>query len=88
LKLERDLAMEAYQTLARKMAETKIALASGQRELALENRADVPTVPAGQGRVVSTIVGGALGLLVSVSGVLVWEWWKAPISRRRAEAET
>ncbi len=72
----RDLAQEAYTTVARKAEEAGIAAASGSGDVSLASRASVPTEKVGPKRALITALAGAVGLMLSVVAAFGWEWWK------------
>ena len=76
LKQEQGLAEEAYTLVARKAEEARISAASGSSDVRLASRASAPTVPVSPRRMLNTGIAGAMGLMVSVFAVYVWEWWR------------
>jgi uncharacterized protein involved in exopolysaccharide biosynthesis len=73
---QRDLAKETYTALARKVEETRIAVQGVQSTARLGSRAAVPEKPARPRKLLNTAVAGVLGLMLSVFGAFVWEWWQ------------
>jgi len=76
---QRDLAKETYTALARKVEETRIAVQGAQSTARLGSRAAVPEKPASPRKLLNTAVAGALGLMLSVFGAFVWEWWRSGV---------
>lgn len=78
----RDVARETYMTLARKVEEARIAAEENAGEVRLASRAAVPEKPASPRKLLNTAVAGALGLMLSVFGVFVVEWWQQGAEER------
>ena len=74
---QRDLAKETYTALARKVEETRIAVPGAHTTVRLGSRAAVPEKPARPRKLLNTAVAGVLGLMLSVFGAFVWEWWRS-----------
>ena len=77
---KRDVARDAWLTLARKLDEARLASESSSGEVQLASQAALPAGPASPRRGVNTILGGALGLALGVIAAL------ATGMRRPAEA--
>jgi uncharacterized protein involved in exopolysaccharide biosynthesis len=60
----RDLAWETYQLLTNKVAETKLALATPNQFARIAVPANVPSDPIESRRILNTLIGGLLGLIV------------------------
>jgi succinoglycan biosynthesis transport protein ExoP len=71
-----EVAQETYVTLAHKVEEVQIAADDTSGEVRLASRASVPERPASPRKMLNTVVAGALGLMVGVSGVFAVEWWR------------
>lgn len=72
----RDLAWETYQTLARKLSETEVAMQVPGSEVRFAVPALEPERPMARGRSMNTAVAAMLGLMVGVFGAFVVEWWR------------
>ncbi len=73
----RDVARETYMTLARKVEEQRIAAEGNTGDVRIAGRAAVPEKPASPRKLLNTAVAGVLGLMLSVFGAFVAEWWRA-----------
>ena len=73
---DQDVARGTYLTLARKVAEARIAVQDTSGEVQLASRAAVPQTPVSPRRLLNTAVAGALGLMVGVFGAFAMEWWR------------
>jgi uncharacterized protein involved in exopolysaccharide biosynthesis len=83
LRRERDLAQSQYLSLASKVEEVNIAAEDSASNVRIASQAAVPESPSGPGRVVTTLVAAALGLVFGALAALVWEWWRAPRAATR-----
>jgi uncharacterized protein involved in exopolysaccharide biosynthesis len=72
----RDLAWEAYETVARKLAEAEVTAQVLGSEVRLATQALRPEQPVAQGRLVNTVIAGMLGLMVGMFGAFAVEWWR------------
>lgn len=72
----RDIARETCITLARKVEEVRIAAEDPVGEVQLASRAAVPEKPASPRKLLNTAVAGVLGLMLSIFGVFIAEWWR------------
>jgi len=70
------LAYEAYESLARKAAEARIAVQDTTGEVRLASRATPPSDPVSPRKTLNTVVAGALGLLVGIVAALAIEYWR------------
>lgn len=82
LTVARDLARETYMTLARKVEEVRIAAEENSSEVRIASRAAVPEKPASPRKLLNTAVAGVLGLMLSVFGAFVAEWWQQGAEER------
>lgn len=83
----RDVARETVLTIRRKLDETKIATQNVGGVMVVASRATPPDVPLGRNRIGNTLAGGAIGVVLSGSGLLFWGWLSpllAEISQERA----
>jgi uncharacterized protein involved in exopolysaccharide biosynthesis len=71
-----EVAQETYVTLAHKVEEVQIAADDTSGEVRLASRAAVPERAVSPRKVLNTVVVGTLGLMLAVSGVLAFEWWR------------
>ncbi|MGQ9718223.1 MAG: GNVR domain-containing protein, partial [Anaerolineae bacterium] len=78
----RDVARETYMTLARKVEEARIAAEENSGEVRIASRAAVPEKPASPRKLLNTAVAGVLGLMLSVFGVFIAEWWQQGAEER------
>ncbi|MCA9973866.1 MAG: hypothetical protein KC425_26815 [Anaerolineales bacterium] len=72
----RDRVQETYLVLARKVEETRIASEEVASSVRLASEASVPERPVAPSKRVLTLAGGVLGLLGSVSWLLLRRWWR------------
>ncbi|MGQ9840479.1 MAG: GNVR domain-containing protein, partial [Anaerolineae bacterium] len=72
----RDVARETYMTLARKVEEARITAEENAGEVRIASRAVVPENPIGPRKLTNTAIAGSLGLMLSVLGVFLVEWWQ------------
>jgi len=84
---ERDLALKAYQTLSEKVTEIETA-----PQTSYEVNLAEPGVPSlisnPRNTLRNTLVGGVLGLVVSIIAVITLEWWKTLDLRQTKVAST
>jgi uncharacterized protein involved in exopolysaccharide biosynthesis len=73
----RDVARQTSQTLAQKVEETHISVQSNKGEVQLASRAAAPEVPLSSRRLMNTILGAIVGLILGIIGVFI-------VDRRRA----
>lgn len=73
---DRDLAKETYLTLARKLDEERISSAGPGTQLQIASAAAVPEAPERSGLVISVLLGGAVGFLLSTGTILLRTWWR------------
>jgi len=78
---ERDIASSQYTVLQSRYTEAQIAAQEFANIVQVASEAAVPDESANIGLLWSTLLGGALGTLVGVLFVFVWDWW------REAEAD-
>jgi len=72
----RELAEDKYTMLARKREEAQIAAQVENSMVRVGSYAAVPAHPVSPRKMLNTIMAGALGLMVGVSGALAVEWWQ------------
>jgi uncharacterized protein involved in exopolysaccharide biosynthesis len=77
LELARNVAQETYMTLARKVAEMRIAAEDETGDVRLASRASVPDRPVAPRKLLNTAVAGALGLFVGVFAAFAIEYWRS-----------
>jgi len=80
----RDVARETYITLARKVEEQRIAAEDNTGDVRIASRAAAPEEPASPRKLLNTAVAGVLGLMLSVFGVFMAEWWRAGVESASA----
>jgi uncharacterized protein involved in exopolysaccharide biosynthesis len=78
------LAYEAFETLARKATEARVAAQDTIGDVRLASRAAPPINPVAPRKTVNTLVAGALGLLVGVVAAFIIEYWRK--GRREASS--
>ncbi len=72
----RDLVQEQYLALAGKLEEAKIVAQETANIMQVASQASEPTERTSPKRLTIMAAGGAVGALLSILGVLVWEWWR------------
>ena len=72
----RDLVKETYQTLARKIDEERISSAGPGTQLQIASTAAVPELPERANPILTILLGGAVGFLISTGVVLLLTWWR------------
>lgn len=72
----RDLAKETYLTLARKLDEERISSAGPSTQLHIASAAAVPEAPDRSNLVLTLLLGGIVGFLLSTGVVLLRTWWR------------
>ena len=70
------LAYEAFESLARKAAEARIAAQDTTGDVRLASRATPPSNPVSPRKMLNTLVAGVLGLLVGIVAALALEYWR------------
>jgi uncharacterized protein involved in exopolysaccharide biosynthesis len=74
----RDLAESQYRALANKVEEAKIAVQESANVVQVASKATVPSQPVSPGKLLNTLMGGGIGLMVGVLAMVLWEWWRGP----------
>ncbi len=82
LELNRSVALENYYALARKVADLQV-IVQDVSTVKVTSKASAPTRPVGRGIQGQIAAYAALGLILSISGALAWDWWR----RGRTETE-
>ncbi|MBN1995612.1 MAG: hypothetical protein JW953_23190 [Anaerolineae bacterium] len=72
---ERDVIVETYETLSRKVQEAQLETFSNGK-VKIASLAVLPTEPVSSGRLLNTVIAGVLGLMIGVFGAFAWEWWR------------
>lgn len=77
LELQRDLAREAYEALARKAYESDLSteVASGVAQIA--SRAQVPGAIVGQGLLTNLLLGALVSILLASFALVFLSWWQS-----------
>jgi len=70
------LAYEAFESLARKASEARVAAQDTTGDVRLASRATPPSDPVSPRKTLNTAVAGALGLLVGIVAALAIEYWR------------
>lgn len=73
---ERDVALETFVALARRVEEARIGDAYGGAGLRLASGAGIPDQPAGPRVLISVIVAASLGVVLSTLVSFAVEWWR------------
>jgi len=76
LTLERDLALESYSKLQTRFIEAQVFLPPISPVAEVIEQAQVSSTPIGLNKLTNTVLAGAMGLLLSVFGVFLVEWWR------------
>ena len=76
LEVERDLAREAYQALARKAKETRLAVREQDGVAVIASRAIVPETPERPSNMLNMALGGFLGFILSIGWIFATRWWE------------
>lgn len=84
LTLARNVALDTYTTLARKVDEARIAAQDESGEVRLASYAAAPTQPVSPRKMLNTVVAGALGLFIGVLGAFVAEYWRQGTTAARS----
>jgi exonuclease VII small subunit len=82
LTTERDRALNAYQALSAQLEETRIDLARDDLIAKVAGQALPPESPVSNRTLVTTMIAGALALVLSCFGVLFINWWRAPTLKK------
>ncbi len=72
----RDVARETYMTLARKVEEQRIAAEGSTGDVRIASKAAVPEKPVSSRKLFKAALAGMLGLMFSVFGAFIAEWWR------------
>lgn len=78
LEEERDLAREAYQSLARKSQENRIASTDQETVARIGSVAAAPVRPVFPKKALTTAMAAAFGVLIGALGVVLDSWWRQP----------
>ena len=73
---DRDLALETYKTLARKLDEERLTtndITTGFRQV---SRAAVPEMPVSANRTLAAVAGAAFGAVLSGLAIIFYTWWR------------
>lgn len=81
----RNVARETVLTINRKLDETKIAAQNVGGLMVVASQATPPDEPLGRHRIRNTIAGGAMGIVLSGSGLLFWGWLAPLLGEIRQE---
>ena len=77
LEQERDLANEAYQSLARKSQEVRLVAQDQETVARVASQAAVPTEKVSPRIMLNTALVGVLGFIFSSIAIILFEWWRA-----------
>lgn len=81
----RNVARETFLIISRKLDETRIAAQNVGGLMAVGSQATPPNEPLGRFRIRNTLAGGALGVVLSGSGLLFWGWLAPLLGEIRQE---
>lgn len=76
LTVERDLALETYSTLTRKLDEERIGIDDTNTGFRIASRAEVPSSPDGMNQLLAAFIGAALGVILSSVTIILYSWWR------------
>lgn len=75
--VDRDLALETYSTLTRKLDEERIAVQDTSSGFKVASRATAPNSKEGLSPIFAAVVGALVGILLSSLIVIVVTWWQS-----------
>lgn len=76
LTTDRDLALETYKTLSRKLDEERLTtndLSFGFRQI---SRAVIPELPVGSNKSLAALAGAAFGAILASVAIILYTWWR------------
>lgn len=76
LEQDRDLALEAYQALARKAQETRFVVQDEETVARVASQASVPSEPLGPRGGIIAAIAAAFGLVFGVFWAIASDWWR------------
>lgn len=74
---DRDVALETYASLSRKLDEERIAVQDTSSGFRLASRASVPDMSAGLSEFNSALLGALFGMLLVSLIIIIYSWWKS-----------
>lgn len=77
LEMERNLAQEAFQTLARKAQELSLSAQDLETVTRVASQAAIPSEAFSPRTAIITVMAFMLGFILSVFGIFFFEWWRA-----------
>lgn len=80
---DRDVAQETYLSLTRKLNETEVTAQDTSGVVQLASVAVTPTFPAGPGKIMITLLGGVVGVLLAMAGVWFVESRRVSLEKSR-----
>ena len=82
----RDVARQTSQTLAQKVEETRIAMQSNKGEVQLASRGVAPEEPLSSRKLVFTVFGGGVGLILGIVCAFIVDWRRiSRITKRKLQ---
>ena len=81
----RNVARETVLTISRKLDETRIATQNVGGLMVVASQATPPDEPLGRNRIRNTLAAGAMGVVLSGSGLLFWGWLSPLLGEMRQE---
>jgi capsular polysaccharide biosynthesis protein len=75
---ERDLARTTYVALANQLQEIRITENQGSNTAKISSEAVKPSEPSSPSILINTFLGGFTGFLLSICGVVIFNWWNSP----------
>lgn len=79
---KRDLARNAYTALANQLEEIQITINQNWNMVKVSAEAVEPLVPSSPSVKINTFLAGFTGFLLSVCGVIIFNWWNSPTKKQ------
>jgi uncharacterized protein involved in exopolysaccharide biosynthesis len=76
LTVNRDLALETYSLLSRKLDEERIAVQDTNSGFRVASQASVPQSPGATNQVLAALMGAVIGAILSSAGIILYTWWR------------
>ena len=73
---DRELAMETYKTLSRKLDEERLTTNDYSVGFRQVSRAAVPEAPVGTNQILLALAGAAFGAILASLIIILYAWWK------------
>lgn len=88
LEAARDLAWTTYQTLNTKLAEVRVSAGIQNQWVRIASSAVAPRAPISSRTLVTTLIGGGLGLIIGFLLALIWDFQRARAHERKPGARS